>query len=93
MINITNILLSLIVIFLGYSSFQKVFTYFKTYKNKYFNQGVKMASEKAVTAIMEQAKKGKKFKVGITPNDSVELIMVTKKNAKSISKRNKRSSG
>ena len=52
-----------------------------------------MASEKAVTAIMEQAKKGKKFKVGITPNDSVELIMVTKKNAKSISKRNKRSSG
>ncbi len=62
MINTTNILLFLIVLFLSYLVIQRIFNYFKDFKNRYFNSGVKMGADKTLEAILGKAKQGKKLK-------------------------------
>lgn len=78
----TNILLLIIIVLFGLYLIWQIFNYCRGFKQRYFNAG----AVEAIRAIIRKAKEGKSFK--ITDNqDEIKLIMLSKKNAKSIRKK------
>ena len=83
---ITNILLFLLVVLFGFIVSHRIFVYFKDLKSKYFVSGVQTGTSKTMRAIIDKAKEGKSFNLK-DDKDDIKLIMLTKKNAKSIRKK------
>jgi len=86
----TNILLLIVITLFGLFFVWQIFKYCKSFKNRCVNTGINVGSTKTVSAIIKKAKEGKSFKLK-DDQDEIKLIMLTKKNANSISRRSKRS--
>jgi len=76
--SLTNIILTINIVLLGIFFARLIFNYFKNFKKRYFNAGIKLGADKTVSAIMAKAKEGKVFKLRDDHN-IVELIIVNKK--------------